>query len=52
MTIAARISALRADPAFTSLHRSLDVYYGHAERDGAMDALYAPFVTPGALAVL
>jgi FkbM family methyltransferase len=51
MTIAARISVLRADPAFASLHRSLDVYYGHAERDGAMDALYGRFVPPGALAL-
>src|SRR5262245_16246899 len=50
MTIAARVSALRTDPAFASLHRSLEVYYGHAERDGAMDALYARFVPPGALA--
>jgi FkbM family methyltransferase len=51
MTIAARISALRAHPAFASLHRSLDVYYGHAERDDAMDALYARFVPPGAMAL-
>jgi FkbM family methyltransferase len=51
MTTAARISALRADLAFASLHRSLDVYYGHPERDAAMDALYARFTPPGALAL-
>jgi FkbM family methyltransferase len=50
MTIAARVRALRADPAFAPLHRSLDVYYGRAERDLAMDALYARFAPPGALA--
>ena len=38
--------ALRADPAFASLRRSLDVYYGDAPRDAAMDALYARFVRP------
>ena len=31
---------LRADPAFAPLRRSLDVYYGNAARDAAMDALY------------
>jgi FkbM family methyltransferase len=41
---------LRANPAFAALHRSLDVYYGDPERDAAMDALYARFVRPGALA--
>jgi FkbM family methyltransferase len=41
---------LRADPAFAPLHRSLDVYYGDPARDAAMDALYARFVRPGALA--
>jgi FkbM family methyltransferase len=41
---------LRADPAFAPLRRSLDVYYGDAARDAAMDALYARFVQPGALA--
>jgi FkbM family methyltransferase len=44
------LSALRADPAFSPLRRSLDVYYGNAGRDRAMDALYARFVRPGALA--
>jgi FkbM family methyltransferase len=43
-------SKLRTDPAFAPLQRSLDVYYGHAARDAAMDALYARFVRPGALA--
>jgi FkbM family methyltransferase len=46
----ASISALRADPAFASLRRSLDVYYGDAKRDAAMDALYADRVKPGDLA--
>jgi FkbM family methyltransferase len=41
---------LRADPAFASLHRSLDVYYGNAVRDAAMDALYARFLRPSDLA--
>lgn len=44
------LSALRADPAFAPLRRSLDVYYGDAPRDAAMDALYARFVRPGELA--
>jgi len=44
------LSALRADPAFASLRRSLSVYYGDTRRDAAMDALYARFVQPGDLA--
>src|SRR5262245_46174232 len=44
------ISKLSSDLMFAPLHRSLDVYYGHAARDAAMDALYARFVRPGALA--
>src|SRR5215510_5266355 len=44
------IKALRADPAFASLRRSLNVYYGDAARDAAMDALYARFLKPGDLA--
>jgi FkbM family methyltransferase len=44
------ISKLRADRAFAPLRRSLDVYYGDRARDAAMDALYARFVGPGALA--
>src|SRR2546429_3380090 len=47
---AASLSTLRADPAFASLRRSLDVYYGDARRDAAMDALYARFVRAGDLA--
>ena len=50
MPIAARASALRDDPAFASLRRSLDVYYGDAARDAAMDALYARFLCAGDLA--
>jgi FkbM family methyltransferase len=50
MAIAARIAVLRADPAFASLRRSLDVYYGDAKRDAAMDALYARFLHPDQLA--
>jgi FkbM family methyltransferase len=44
------IGALRADPAFAPLRRSLDVYYGDARRDAAMDALYGRFVKRGDLA--
>jgi FkbM family methyltransferase len=47
---ASTLSKLRADPVFAALHRSLDVYYGNPARDAAMDALYARFVPPGALA--
>jgi FkbM family methyltransferase len=51
MTIdAATVSALLSDPAFASLRRSLDVYYGDAARDAAMDALYARFLRAGDLA--
>lgn len=45
-----RISALRTEPRFAALRRSLDVYYGDDARDRAMDALYARFVKPGDLA--
>src|SRR5262245_28314771 len=41
---------LRTDPAFASLRRSLRIYYGDPVRDAAMDALYARFLVPGALA--
>lgn len=44
------VKALRADPALAALHRSLDVYYGDAPRDAAMDRLYAQFLKPGDLA--
>jgi FkbM family methyltransferase len=49
MTDATILSALRADPALAALRRSLDVYYGNAGRDAAMDALYARFVRAGDL---
>ncbi len=44
------LAALRADPALANLRRSLDVYYGDAPRDAAMDRLYASFLKPGDLA--
>src|SRR5499426_357475 len=44
------IDKLRTDPAFASLRRSLDVYYGNPARDAAMDTLYARFVRAGKLA--
>jgi FkbM family methyltransferase len=44
------VARLRSDPALAALHRSLDVYYGDPARDRAMDALYAQFLEPGALA--
>ena len=49
MAPSARIAVLAADPAFVTLRRSLEVYYGDAERDVAMDGLYAGFVRPGDL---
>lgn len=51
MTVDASVlPALRTDPAFAPLRRSLDVYYGDEKRDAAMDALYGRFVAPGDLA--
>src|SRR5436190_16000386 len=50
MPVSTAIQALRADPAFAPLRRSLDVYYGDAARDAAMDALYARFLRAGDLA--
>jgi FkbM family methyltransferase len=50
MAIAARVAHLREDRVFAALARSLDVYYGDAARDAAMDALYACFVRAGDLA--
>lgn len=50
MALPSRVGALEADPAFAPLRRSLDVYYGDAARDAAMDALHARFVGPGDLA--
>ena len=49
-TLATRLATLRADPSLANLRRSLDVYYGDAPRDAAMDALYARFVKTGSLA--
>jgi FkbM family methyltransferase len=50
MTNRSTIDALKADRAFASLKRSLEVYYGDPSRDAAMDALYARFLEPGQLA--
>ncbi len=51
MTLApSGLQSLRNDPAFASLRRSLDVYYGDAARDAAMDKLYRRFIGPGQLA--
>ncbi len=50
MSLPAPVVALRDDPIFATLKRSLDVYYGDAPRDAAMDKLYARFVKPGDLA--
>ncbi len=50
MTLPPAIAALRADPRYDTLRRSLEVYYGDPARDAAMDALYAQFVKPGDLA--
>src|SRR5262245_23350688 len=49
MATRASIAALRADPAFASLARSLACYYGDPHHDAAMDALYARFVRAGDL---
>jgi FkbM family methyltransferase len=46
----AAIDVLKSDVAFTSLRRSLEVYYGDPSRDAAMDALYARFLAAGQLA--
>ena len=48
--LADTLAKLKQDPALASLHRSLDVYYGDAPRDAAMDALYRQFLKPGGLA--
>ena len=48
--VAARVAALRQDPAFRGLSRSLEVYYGDPHRDAAMDGLYRRFLRDGDLA--
>ena len=48
--LAGRLARLRADPELASLRRSIDVYYGDAPRDAAMDKLYATLVRPGGVA--
>src|SRR5262245_10310220 len=50
MLLAQRAAALREDPAFAGLDRSLAIYYGHPVRDAAMDRLYARFLSAGELA--
>ena len=50
MTRPDRIGALAANPAFASLRRSLDVYYGDPAHEARMVELYARFLQPGALA--
>ncbi len=50
MSAPLNVTALRTDPAFSPLRRSLETYYGDATRDAAMDGLYARFVKPGDLA--
>lgn len=41
------IARLRADPAMSSLRRSLEVYYGDPARTDALDTFYARFIRPG-----
>lgn len=43
------VEALKADPAMSSLRRSLEFYYGDPAREAAMDEWYARFVEPGDL---
>src|SRR5204863_4934294 len=50
MPVSTAIQVLLADPAFASLRRSLDVYYGDTKRDSAMDALYTRFLRADDLA--
>ena len=45
-----RAAALKHDPAFAALSRSLAIYYEDAARAAAMDALYARFLNTGDLA--
>lgn len=48
--VAERVARLRQMPEFSGLARSLNVYYGDASRDAAMDRLYARFIKAGDLA--
>ena len=48
--LAETLRTLHRDLALQSLRRSLNVYYGDAPRDAAMDALYAQFLKAGQLA--
>ena len=50
LQLSSRLAALRTDPSLAGLARSLDVYYGDAARDAAMDRLYGTLVRPGDLA--
>ena len=50
MSATTTIRMLRAEPAYAPLRRSLDVYYGDAARDAAMDTLYSRFLRAGDLA--
>ena len=49
-TLADRLAVLKRRPDLAALKRSLEVYYGDAPRDAAMDKLYARFLKPGDLA--
>jgi FkbM family methyltransferase len=50
MTVYAKVQALKVEPRFASLQRSLDVYYGDSTRDVAMDQLYRTLLKPNDLA--
>ena len=49
-SVAERIARLQGDIGLSALKRSLEVYYGDAPRDAAMDRLYNRFVKNGDLA--
>lgn len=49
MTNSTPIVALGRDPAFVTLWRSLNIYYGDNKRTVAMDEFYARFLKPGDL---
>jgi FkbM family methyltransferase len=44
------LDELKREPSFAALRRSLEVYYGDAAREAAMDALYGRFIGRGGLA--